>query len=68
MEGLIALVVLIFLCFIGFAIYFFFKSLGFVINATRLYKRMIERQNLTIKLILDIRDGTKSVNVSDLDE
>ena len=62
MEGFITLIVIIFLCFIGFTIYFFFKSLGFVINATRLYRRMIERQDAVIKLLVDIRDNTKNVD------
>ena len=66
MEGFITLIVIIFLCFIGFTIYFFFKSLGFVINATRLYRRMIERQDAVIKLLVDIRDNTKTVDEKQL--
>lgn len=66
MEGLIALVVLFFLCFVGFAIYFFIKNLGFVINATNLYRKMIVRQDAIIKLLVDIRDNTRNVDEKQL--
>jgi hypothetical protein len=50
-----------------FSVYFVFKQLGFFINATRLYRRMIRRQDAIIKLLLDIRDNTKSADLSALD-
>jgi hypothetical protein len=45
-----------------FIVYFLFKALGFVINATRLYRRMIDRQDAIIKILIDIRDNSKTVN------
>ncbi len=45
-----------------FVVYFLFKALGFVINATRLYRKMIDRQDAMIKILLDIRDSSKTVN------
>jgi hypothetical protein len=45
-----------------FVVYFLFKALGFVINATRLYRKMIDRQDSIIKLLVDIRDNSKTIN------
>ena len=45
-----------------FVVYFLFKALGFVLNATRLYRKMIDRQDTIINLLLDIRDNNKIVN------
>ncbi len=42
-----------------FFIYFIFKSLQFVVLATNLYKKMVNRQDAMLKLLLDIRDNTK---------
>ena len=56
-EGIITILVLLFLGFVGFCIYFIFKMLQFVIQAINLYKDMVIRQNTTIKLLKDIRDG-----------
>jgi tRNA(Ile2) C34 agmatinyltransferase TiaS len=53
---------LIGIAFILFVIYFIFKILEFVIMAINLYKKIIDRQDITIKLLLDIRDTTKKYN------
>jgi hypothetical protein len=45
-----------------FVVYFLFKALGFVINATRLYRKMIDRQDSIIKLLIDIRDNSKTID------
>lgn len=66
MRNMITLIVLGCLCFMGFVIYFFFKALGFVVNATRLYRGMIARQDAAIKLLVDIRDSTKNVGEKEL--
>lgn len=51
--------------FFGFAcfvIYFIFKLLEFVITAVNLYRKIITRQDTMIKLLIDIRDGTKQLD------
>ena len=59
-QAVITLIVLVLLGFIGFCIYFIFKILQFVIQATNLYKDMVTRQDVMIKLLKDIRDKGKS--------
>jgi predicted PurR-regulated permease PerM len=49
--------------FIGFVIYFFFKILQFVVQATNLYKKILRREDTIIKILLDIRDNTKKVQI-----
>ncbi len=56
-QTLIIIVVLGFLVFFGFAIYFIFKQIQFFIQATNLYKKMVTRQDMMIKLLTDIREG-----------
>lgn len=46
-----------------FSVYFVLKVLGFFLAATRLYKQMINRLDVTIKLLADIRDDTKTASV-----
>ena len=62
MEGFGAFLVLGLLVFVGFllfTVYVFVKSLEFVITATNLYKKIVNRQDAIIKVLIDIRDGTK---------
>ncbi|MBN1634407.1 MAG: hypothetical protein JW917_09600 [Ignavibacteria bacterium] len=40
-----------------FGIYFFFKVIGFVLNATKLYKTIIQREEEIIRILLEIRDS-----------
>lgn len=47
---------LVFLGFVGFAIYLMFKSIQFITQAINLYKEMIARQDVMVKLLKDIRD------------
>ncbi len=54
-----ALLTLLILGLIGFSIYFVFKQIQFFLTATDLYKQMVSRQDLIIKLLSDIRDGAK---------
>lgn len=42
-----------------FIIYFIFKILQFVVMAINLYKKMVNRHDAMLKLLLDIRDNTK---------
>lgn len=64
MAGIISIIVLLSIGWICFCIYFFVKSLGFVMNATNLYRVMIARQESIIGLLLDIRDSTKNTNIN----
>ena len=59
MEGALVVLGIIIFAFIIFAVYFIFKILQFVIMAINLYKKMVNRQDATLKLLLDIRDNTK---------
>lgn len=58
--------------FVIFVIYYIFKQMQFVLTATNLYKKMVRRQDATIKLLIDIRDNTKQfdklVTVDDKDD
>ena len=49
MEGILIVILLISLGFIGFCVYFIFKILQFVIQAINLYKDMIVRIDMIIK-------------------
>ena len=42
-------------------IYLIFKSIQFTVQATNLYKKMIERQDMMIKLLTDIRKAGVSI-------
>lgn len=64
MQGFLTVFVLIVLAFVGFVIYFIFKQIQFFIQAINLYKKMVERQDMTIKLLSDMRD--KSSNPSQI--
>ena len=66
-KSILFLIVIITLGFLGFCIYFIFKILEFVIRAINLYKKMVSREDIMIKLLLDIRDNTKTVNSNDID-
>ena len=51
-----------------FIIYFLYKILQFVITATNLYKKMVNRLDANLKLLIDIRDNTKKYEASDLEK
>jgi hypothetical protein len=53
------LLTLLILGLLGFGIYFVFKQIQFFLTATDLYKQIVSRQDSMIKLLSDIRDGTK---------
>jgi hypothetical protein len=63
--GFFVLIILAFLAFIGFCIYFIFKQLQFVIMAINLYKKMINREDAILKVLVDIRDNTKKFSDTD---
>jgi len=67
MEGIGILAVVI-VGFILFCIYYIFKQLQFVILAVNLYKKMVKRQDAMIKILLDIRDKSKSVKQKEIIE
>jgi len=58
-QGIILIIVLVLLVFGGFVIYFIFKNLEFVIQAINLYKKMIDRQDMMIKLLNDLKTALK---------
>lgn len=62
--GFLILIVLAFLAFIGFCIYFIFKQLEFVIRAINLYKKILNREDAILSVLLDIRDNTKKFSGS----
>ena len=55
---------IVILAFIIFVIFFIFKALQFVISAVNLYKKIINREDTIIQLLLDIRDNTKKCEIS----
>jgi hypothetical protein len=72
MESVLAALVILIVASISFSIfiiYFVFKVLQFVVLAVNLYKKMVNRQDATIKLLLDIRDNNKQYkNLSSVSE
>lgn len=52
----LVMVGLILLCF---AVYVIYKQLEFVFVSVKLYRKMVQRQDAIVGLLLDIRDGTK---------
>jgi len=59
MEAVIAIVGIVLIAVILFIFYFIAKIMQFVIQAVNLYKKIINREDTIIKLLLDIRDSTK---------
>ena len=53
-QAVITVIVLVLLGFLSFCIYFIFKILQFVIQAINLYKDMVTRQDVMIKLLKGI--------------
>jgi len=68
MEGFLGILAVAIIGFILFCIYFIFKLLQFVIVAANLYKKMVKRQDAIIKILLDIRDKTKSIKQKEIIE
>jgi hypothetical protein len=68
MQGMLTFIVIVILGFFGFIIYFNFKVIQFILTATNLYKKMVSRQDAMVKLLIDIRDNTKSYNIADVVE
>jgi len=61
--GVLGLVII--LAFIIFNIYFIFKVLQFVIQSINLYKKMVNRLDGILKILLDIRDNTRKFKSTD---
>jgi len=59
---------LIVLGFFAFMIYYVYKQIQFFLTATDLYKTMIQNQQSIIKLLLDIRDGEKNAEISEIEK
>ena len=57
LQTLIVIVVLGFLVFFGFVIYFIFKQIQFFIQAINLYKKMVTRQDMMIRLLKNAQPG-----------
>ena len=54
------------LLFFGFIVYYIFKQIEFVLSATNLYKKIVTREDVIIKLLIDIRDNTKLANINEI--
>ena len=67
MQEAVTLIFLALLAFIGFAIYFFFKILQFVLQATNLYKDMVYRQDTIIKILKEIYEVNQTNNKENTD-
>ena len=61
---LLLLLIIGFLLWVFFKLYLKFKILQFIIQAINLYKKILYREDAIIKLLLDIRDNTKTAGVS----
>ena len=59
MEVFMPVIGIILVAFIIFCIYFIFKQIQFVLVSVNLYKKMVNRQDAIVNLLLDIRDNTK---------
>ena len=71
MNGLLFFLLLVFIFMAGILIFILttlFKAIQFTLTATNLYKKMINREDLMVKLLIDIRDNTRNAVVSDLDK
>ncbi len=68
MEGIIFFIGVVGVAILGFMGYYVFKQIQFFLTATTLYKTMIQKQETTIQLLIDIRDNTRSVNVESIKE
>jgi hypothetical protein len=66
MQSFVTVLILLILAFVGFLIYFYFKIVQFILTATNLYKKMVRRQDIMIKLLIDIRDNTKQFNYEEV--
>jgi hypothetical protein len=53
--GFVTILIIGFVGFILFCIYFILKQLQFVLVSVNLYKKMVNRQDAVVKLLLDIR-------------
>lgn len=60
LQSFAVLIVLFILACGAFSIYFVFKQVQFIIQAVNLYKRILNREDAIIKLLIDIRDNTKT--------
>lgn len=69
-QDFIILIIIVFVSLILFIIYFYAKIAQFVINAISLYKKIVNRQDAIIKILMDIRDNTKNfeINIPHLEE
>jgi outer membrane protein assembly factor BamD (BamD/ComL family) len=59
LGGTFTIIIICFLGFVGFVIYYIFKQLQFILQAMNLYKDMVIRQDVMIKLLSDICSGKK---------
>jgi len=67
MEVLIGIIIAIMVALallVCSVIYLIFKSIQFTVQATNLYKKMIEGQDVMINLLFDLRDNSKKVVAS----
>lgn len=60
MEAILLFVAIIALIYFGFAIYYNFKQIEFVVKSINLSEKMINRQDMIIKLLKDIRGSDRA--------
>lgn len=67
-QVLIAIGILVGVSIFLFGIFFIYKQVQFVIMSVNLYKKMVNRQDAMVRLLLDIRDNTKRYSENMLPE
>lgn len=55
--GIIGIIILLMLAFIGFVVYLVFKQLEFIIRAIDLYEKMVTREDTIITLLSEIKEN-----------
>lgn len=60
MENALVGIVVLILAIVVFVVYFYVKVIQFFLVSVNLFKKMVTRQDATVKLLLDIRNNTKT--------
>lgn len=72
MGDALGVIVVLILAIVVFVVYFYVKVIQFFLVSVNLFKKMVTRQDATVKLLLDIRNNTKTytalIDEDDLDK
>ena len=60
MQDAMTVVVIMVFTVVAVVGYFYYKVIQFFLVSVNLYKKMVTRQDATVKLLLDIRNNTKT--------